>query len=380
MFRTFLSAYPWDLLDDDLGAVLDRLHGEVGLAGLSVWAACPQLSELRVRDLRPRVFQTRGGVLFQADEKCYADTRCKPIFSTWAKGRNVLTRIAEACGKRGLELRVTVSASRPGRLAERYPEMASKNAFGDQSQVGLCLSNPDVQVYLCGLVSDLSSNYPVTGVTISDFRLEWPEALARELRAPSCLERHFLPQLATCFCESCRQQAGRAGADAEMARRSVRTILEANLLGEAGDRPLAGRPGENAPLAEYHRWRAGELSSLWQRAARGCRCDLLLDRGTPASSSADPAAMDLALPSAVLTQLDDSEDLRAAHCPSARRNELCVPEWFATGPYASRLVRTVTQAAELGFAGVEFESLSLLPDSAFTAIKQAVRFARRSTM
>jgi hypothetical protein len=379
MFRTFLSTYPWDLLDDDVEADLDRLHGEVGITGLSVWVASPPLVELRVREVKPRVFRTRGGVFFHADERHYADTRCKPIVSTWAKGRNPFARIAEACTKRGLELRAIASASCTGRLAERHPEMACKNAFGDQSQLGLCLSNPDVQTYLCGLVSDLSSNYSVREVTLADFVLAWPEAFASDLRAPACVGRGVMSLLATCFCESCRQQAGRAGIDGAMAQRSVQTILQTNLDGRVGDQPLDVILSENPPLAEYFRWGTRELSTLWQQVAKACRCDLLLDRRGVTPESEHLAAFDLNLPMAVITRLDDPENLPSACCAVARRNELRLPEFFAAGPHATQLVRVVSQAAELGFSGVEIESLGLLPDSAFTPIKQAVRFARRST-
>ncbi|MGB2985153.1 MAG: hypothetical protein WBE26_04665, partial [Phycisphaerae bacterium] len=120
--QVFLTAYPWDLLDEDLGTVLDRLHGEIGVTGVSVWVSSPALTQLRVRDVEPRVFRTRGGLFFHPDEQRYVATRCKPVVSSRHKTRNPLARIADACAERALELRVIVSAAATGRLAQRYPE------------------------------------------------------------------------------------------------------------------------------------------------------------------------------------------------------------------------------------------------------------------
>ena len=130
MLKAFLTAYPWDLIDEGVDAVLDRLHGEVGISGVSVWVASPPVVQLRVRDVGPRVVRSRGGLFFHPDEQPYAATRCKPIVSGWVKGRHPLTRIAEACAERAMDLRVIVSAAMTGRLAQRHAEMACKNVFG----------------------------------------------------------------------------------------------------------------------------------------------------------------------------------------------------------------------------------------------------------
>ena len=41
MLRAFMAVYPWDLADEGLEGVLDRLRGEVGLTGLSLWVGAP---------------------------------------------------------------------------------------------------------------------------------------------------------------------------------------------------------------------------------------------------------------------------------------------------------------------------------------------------
>ncbi|MEK7755692.1 MAG: hypothetical protein AAB385_00565, partial [Planctomycetota bacterium] len=64
----------------------------------------------------------------------------------------------------------------------------------------------------------------------------------------------------------------------------------------------------------------------------------------------------------------------------ARRNELQLAATSAIGPAASRLVGILPDAAQVGFAAVEIDHYGLLSESALTTLKQAIRFARRSTV
>jgi len=210
MIRAHLTAYPWDLIDEREEAVLDRLRGEIGVTGLSLWVASPPVRQLRVRDVEPRIFSTRGGLFFRPSDEPYTGTRCKPLASGWHKGSDPLARIADACADRSLDLRAVVSATATGRVAQRHPEMACKNVFGAVSDTGLCLANPDVQSYLCGLVTDLSGRYQLTGVSIADFALAWPEAWNQDLRCGVPLDDMARSLLGICFCESCHQGDSRS--------------------------------------------------------------------------------------------------------------------------------------------------------------------------
>ncbi len=380
MLRVFVTAYPWDLMDEGVAPALDRLHGEVGVSGVSVRVATAPVMQLRARDLGPRVFRTRGGVFFHPDEERYAGTRCKPIVSSWLKRRDPLKRIADACEGRGMELRVMISAARTGRLAQRHAEMACRNAFGDDSHVSLCLANADVQAYLCGLVADLSANYTLSGVTLSDFRLGWAEALATDLCAAHRLGEAQSALLFTCFCESCHQRATAAGVDVPMARRSVQTILQTSFdNGVAADLNIDTLLADDTPLAAYYRWRTREMCSLLGRLAELCTCELLLDRALHEPGSRYHSGLDLSIPAAVLTRIDRPDQLASALCPTARRSELRLPGSLTVGAQAPELVSTLAKAAELGLAGVEIDNYGLLPEPALTALKQAIRFARRST-
>ena len=59
MFEAMVSAYPWDVLDEGIDEVLDRLHGELGATGLILWAGCAPLLHVRGREIEPRIVRSR---------------------------------------------------------------------------------------------------------------------------------------------------------------------------------------------------------------------------------------------------------------------------------------------------------------------------------
>lgn len=377
--RAFLVAYPWDLLDDRLDATLDRLRGEVGVTGVSLWTAAPPVLYVRGRVIEPRVVRSEGGVLFPTDEKHYAATRCKPVPASWLKGKDPLGRIASACQTRGMELRAVVSASRIGRLPQRYLETACKNAFGAESHVSVCLANPDVANFLCSLVAEVSTTRPITGVVLRDFDTTWAEAFASSLAMPSVADEPSRSLLSVCFCESCRQRAGDAGVDVAAACRSVQVMLQRRFDdGDAAPCGIDSAAADDPAVSALLRWRRDELARLLSRLVQECKAPLTIGRGMDRGtfSPLDDAA--LRTPAAVITTIGSADELATAFAPNARRNELNIPASFATGPRGPELVTTFSRAVELGFSAVEIDDFGLLPDPAFAPIRQAIRFARRN--
>lgn len=382
MFRAFLTAYPWDLLDDEFGVRLDQLHGEIGATGLTVWAASPPTTQVRGRDVEPRIVRTRGGLLFHPEEHHYAGTRVKPIVSSWVKSKRPLQRLATACSERGMELRVKVSAALTGRLAQKHPEAACKNLFGSVSHESVCLFNPDVETYLASLVADLSSNHDISGVSISDLFVGWSEAYDPSLLAGLALGDTMRSLLFICFCESCHQRAAAAGVDVEIALRATRVLAQQTIdRGAASDVKFATILSDHPPLGEYHRWRIEELSSVLKRlsvACQACKKEVIWDRGRERCET-DQSELLVTDSTSVTTRVDGPDQLAEAMCAQAMRNEIRVPAHATVGPHGRELVKLVSRAVELGFSGVEFDGYGLMSETAFPSIKQAIRFARRST-
>ncbi len=379
MFQTYLTTYPWDLIDGDLGANLDRLQGEVGVTGVSVWMATPPVVEVRGREVEPRVFRTRGGLFFHPVEERYEATRCKPIVSTWAKPKDPLERIARACEERGLALRVMISTSQTSRLAERQPEMACKNLYGDSSRRSVCLSNADVQAYLDGLVRDLSSRGAVEGVTLADFVTAWGEALGGGLVSSGLMDDLQRVFLALCFCESCQQGASSAGVDVQSARRSAQVHLARCLEGSSQtDAAFDSVLANDEPLAAYQRWRERELSALSRKLANGCEVRVRVDRRVEGLLHLLPGQLEGGAEVSVISRIDRADQLPLVRSMHPECREIGISGPLVIGAQAPDLVSLFARVVELGFDGVEIDDYGLMSDSALTPIKQAIRYARRS--
>lgn len=380
MLQSYVRAYPFDLVDEGIEIALDRLCGEVGVSGVSIHAASAPVVQLRSRDLEHRIYRTRGGMFFHPDERHYSATRCKPIVSSRIKGRDPVERIAEACSQRGMKLRVVVSASMVGRLAQRYPEMAAKNALGDRSHIALCLAHPDVEALVRGLLADLSSRHELAGIVVSDFVIGWPEAVSHDLSAPVAIGELETALLATCFCESCHRRAMTAGVDVAAAQRSVQTILQSSMdRGTPATGKLDSITGDNKPLADYYHWRSDTLTAQLNEMMNACQYDLLLDTLCDSLGSENRIDREPAAASGIITRIDSCDDLTKIDRRCEQRHEVLIPARLAVGKNAPKLVSLLATAVDSGIIGAEFDDYALLSDAALATIKQAIRFARRTT-
>lgn len=378
-FDAFITAYPWDLVDEGVDPALDLLHGELGVTGVAVWMATPPVTQLRVRAVEPRIFRTRGGLFFQPSEAKYEATRCKPVISTWLRGRNPLDAIAEGCARRGLSLRVRVSASDTGRLAAKHPEIACKNLFGATSTSSICLANPDAQAYLRALASDLSAQHELAGLSLADVHLGDRDALAADLlpQAPLGMVERCL--LSICFCESCLQKAEAAGADANKARQRATNMLTASLeRGQPVDVKWNTLLADNEPLTAYLQWQSDEMATLLGSVLDAASTEVLLERNTTTDLRPVAPCMATNIPHAVVTGIRDAQQMSAARCPDARRNELHIPAYLVIAKGGEALTAALGTASECGFSGAMIDNFGLLPVSALSSIKRAIRFARRA--
>lgn len=379
MFGAYITAYPWDLVEADLDPILDHLQGEIGVGGLSLWVACPPLVQVRTRRSEQRVFSTRGGLFFHPASEHFAGRDTTSVTSSWLGDRRPLLRIREACGQRGLKLRLRVSAAATGRVAQSFPELACRNVFGGLSRRSVCLANPAAQGYLTSLVEDLSANNDLSAVVLADVYIGWSEAYAPALQIgvdPGDLERSLL---ATCFCASCMQRAPAAGVDADLVRKDVRNHLE-KFLDEAplDQGSLGRRTSDNGTLAHYHRWQSSELGVLLDRLNVSCGCALLVERYPSNSPLARFVEPNGARASGVISYVDATDRLETAWTPDVGRNELRFAAALALGSRGEELVRIMPEVVERGFSAVEFDNYGLLSDAGLAVVRRAIRYARRT--
>lgn len=375
MIHSYVETYPWDLMSPDMDDLLGKLRGEVGVSGLCVWAAARPCVTLRVRNWQPRVFRSRGGMYFQAEKERYEQTRCRPLLSSWTHEGERFARVLAAAIRHGLSLRLAVSASATGRLAEHYPEFAARNALGVESTRNLCLIHPDVQEYLISLVSDLSEQFSPAAIVLSDFAAGWFEAF----------ETHFDDELLSptaralcgmCFCSSCQQQAEEAGVDALAALEQGISALHAAM--ESRNGPLEALWAAHPPLTEFRRFQHERLNGLLRSLMEASRCELLLSRN-PAQPHTDPApAVNVGIVSGVITRVGHAEPCQHPMVASAKRNELAFPLALGVGERGPELVAQVQNAASAGIEGLQLSHFGLISDGMIPTMRQAVRFARRT--
>lgn len=411
--QTWVAANPWDLVHDRFAEALDFLQGEVGVSGLTIRAASGPLVQWQRRSDETRVFRTRGGLYFPPNPERYTDTRCKPVVSDWVKKRDPLARLAEACAARGLRLRAVVSATRAGRMALRHPAMAVKNALAAVSESALCIHNPDVQAFLFAILADLAGRSGLAGVVFAECSSRWAEAEAACLAAPFELTPADRALLSLCFCESCAQQAG-AEVDPAAVRRSVQTYLQRRAAGTLTETQLIRAVSEDALLQRYVAWQTGANTALLRRLDDSTSLDLrvLLDSAPTAAGRAfqplvrsasqrpvGPPFQPVAWPNPMTVRPSNAlptsgapTPLPAAIVPIAAWTEL--PAQSLGSPplpeveLATSLLRSspapdvvagLQQLAALGVAAVSVADFASLPPSTWTALKQAIRFARRAT-
>jgi len=396
MFRANLWCYLWDLVDEGIDTALDIMQGQLGATGLSVATSYHSVEQLRPHaGVSPRIFRCEGGLNFQPASARYAATRLKPVVASWLGKRNPLERLASACQQRRMELRGWTVCCHSSLLVRRYPQMACKDVFGSINPTWLCPANPDVAEYLKALVADLSENYPFDAIELESATFDPARHAHMHRKAGLVAGPAEQLLLGLCFCESCRQQADRAGVDVTAVARSVHVRLERWL--ETG-RPVAGSMGEllesDALLREMLDWRTEVVGRLVASLRAASRSKLVIYRmGDAWSAGADWRRLFSA-------EGRDDGDRQAdalmilCYKPDVPGVEAAVADAVAiTGgvefvelgfdasppatPDAPKLVRDLSRAAELGIGSVNIYHYGLIPPGRFAWVRQAIRAGRR---
>jgi len=392
MFTCHVSCYPWDLLDEGIDRVLDRLQDQVGAGGLMLVACCDELEQFRPHpDAEPRIYRTSGGVYFHPNADTYQATRLKPPLWEQHRKMDALAKISERCADRQLDLRLSLSPLHSRRLIGKHPEIACKNAWDIPSRSALCPANPDVQEYLAALFRDLSVYDDVSGIVLD--AVEWPAAtdLLPDMDAMATLGQHASALLRLCFCESCLQRAGSAGIDAQAAKRCTFTLLDRLCrAGHPDDRPLEDILDGQPPLEAFVQWSDAALVDLIERLKGASTKALLIDL-----QSASRGFLELRCAAAILALADrimlDLDDLEQAVGAISQGEALCgalTPSFVQSAELLLRMdegfldeapevVRQITWAAEAGVAGTTVTHYGAVLDNQFAWIHRGLRNARR---
>ena len=258
-----IYAYPWDLAETGVAAVVDEVRG-LGLDTVTLTAAYHAGKFLRPRG-------RHGKVYFPEDGTAYFKTRpdrygtIKPVENSLVAERDILGELGSS---KDIAANAWMVLLHNTRLGTMHPQATVANAFGDRYVYSLCPSAPDARDYAVALCADLTDRYPVGGISLETpgfqpyvhgFHHEF--ALVRPNRWLDML-------LGLCFCEHCVRGATAAGVDAGRLRTWVCDAVDGYLR---SDIDLPADMAEaiwladcltDADLSAFLRWRCGVVTTL----------------------------------------------------------------------------------------------------------------------
>lgn len=392
MFTCQIHCHPWDLLDEGVDEVLDRLQGQVGATGITLITAGDEIELFRPHPgAEPRIYRSSGGVYFQPSEQIYQATRLKPPVWEQHRKMDVLGKISEHCADRQLDLRASISPLSCKRLVSKHPEAACKNAYGIASRSAICPLNPDVGEYLLSLVRDLSGYDDVSAIVLDEIQRPPATDPASYVQALAMFDAEAVILLNLCFCESCLQAADRAGVDGQAALRCTQSVLDRLCREEAAeDRSMADLMAGNQPIDQYLNWADAAWFELLGRIKDVSSKALILN-----CASVDSRLLDLSMApdlfgfadtmiidtedlESILSALSQGEVLSGLVTPaSVRQMELLLQMDEGSIDEAPEVVRQLTFAAEAGAAGVNVIHYGAILERQFDWIRQGLRNARR---
>lgn len=233
MPREFLSSiftYPWDLTDEGLDVSLGRIADVAGCREVMLTPSYHVSTYfLPHNPKRPIYWGEDGAAYFTPRTDLYSNTKIKPRVSSVVSGPGYMDEIARAIENRGLALGAWIVYLFNHHLAEKYPDCAKVDAFGNAYLSQLSPAHPDVREYCLALTRDFVERYKPRAVYVEALsRLDWeygfrnPKVLSEI--TPQC---RFL--LSLCFNPAAKALARAANVDADGFQQQVASYLKARL-------------------------------------------------------------------------------------------------------------------------------------------------------
>lgn len=269
-----MYAYPWDLADEGVSSVIERVEA-LGLNTITIAGSYHAGKFLRPHGATGKVyFPEDGTVYFNADHSRYGSI--KPLVCRLTRERDILR---ELTGNSGVAANVWLVLLHNSRLGAMYPHSTVRNAFGDRYVYSLCPSSPAAREYAIALCRDVTDNYPVTGITLeTPGFLPYAHGFHHEF-AMVKLNRWIENRLGLCFCDHCVANAQTAGIDASGLRTRVREDIDAYLSAaddfadDMADAFWLSDVATDETLARFLNWRCGVVTSLVREIRAAVRAD-----------------------------------------------------------------------------------------------------------
>jgi hypothetical protein len=219
-----IYTYAWDLAELGVPAATDEFR-KLGLDTVTLAGSYHAGKFTRPHGKSGKVyFPEDGTVYFKADPSRYG--AIKPAANSILAERDILR---ELTGQDAMAVNVWLVLMHNTRLGMAHPEGVVRNAFGDPYFYNLCPSAPEARAYAKGLCVDVTTAYPVAGISLeTPGFMPYFHGYHHEfglVRSNPWLEN----QLGLCFCKHCVAGATAKGIDAERLKTQVAKDIAAYL-------------------------------------------------------------------------------------------------------------------------------------------------------
>jgi hypothetical protein len=217
-----IYAYAWDLVDEGLDTVLDRLR-PTGINTITMAASYHAGKFVRPHAPGSKVkFLDDGTVYFQPRPDRYGDIA--PIVNPMVAEHDMLAELKRAAPDLDRVAWVVCLHNTP--LGQRHPECTVRNAYGDPYIYNLCPAHEAVRDYVVALCADLADRYELTGLVLeTPGFLPFDHGFHHEFSMVA-LNPWTKWLLGLCFADATRAAARAAGIDADRLAAETRAALD----------------------------------------------------------------------------------------------------------------------------------------------------------
>ena len=255
-------AYAWDLAERGTADAAAELR-EIGLNAVTVAGSYHAGKFLRPRAAGKVYFPEDGTIYFRHDPSLYG--RIQPLRNSILQSSDV---IGELCDAGNIAVGAWLVLLHNSRLGFEHSSSCVRNAFGDPLYYSLCPSSGEIRAYATALVRDVTTNYPVAGVSLeTPGFLPYVHGYHHEfalVRGNRWLDN----LLGLCFCEHCVRNANADGLNIRALKDRVAADVSDYLSGDA-DFPddmaeafWSADLATDSELSNFFAWRCGVVTSL----------------------------------------------------------------------------------------------------------------------
>jgi hypothetical protein len=250
---TSVFLYPWDILDEGMDDVLDRLQSHQ-INGLTISTTYHSGMFLMPHNpKRKLIFPLPGALYFEPDPQWYGKIRIKPPISPLASNE-FWDRLRQETAQRGMSLTSWTITLHGSHIGTQYPDTNVINVFGDANPTIPCVAHDDVRQYIVAFIADLAENHRFDNILLESLEcMPLRHGYHHEvIGIPLTPAVEFLLSLS--FSEAMVDKARAAGVDIDKVREFVRNTCEAHFA--------SPHTGINKSWRELHQAADGEFGKF----------------------------------------------------------------------------------------------------------------------